>query len=81
MSLSTYWPDGRPKVWTTDPKQAEVYDYGGAPVATHNLLCPKCDQRPAVYDLSGGVFEPCGSCAKPPLPRLLSLLRRWKGHQ
>lgn len=77
MTLDTQWPDGRPKVWTTDPARAEVYDYGGAPVATHNLLCERCGRQPAVYDLGAGVFEPCGTCfAVSTFPVLLSWLTK-----
>ena len=40
----------------------KVDDYGGAPVATHNMPCNVCRDKHAVINLSTGVFEPCWSC-------------------
>ena len=42
----------------------EINDFGGAPVATHNMPCATCLKNHAVYVLSEGHFEPCWDCQR-----------------
>ena len=39
-----------------------VDDFGGAPVAEHNMPCPICRKKPAVLYLNKGQFHPCRKC-------------------
>lgn len=45
-------------------KKAEIIinDFGGSPIAEHNMPCPICLKHKAVYDLSHGFFQPCWVC-------------------
>jgi hypothetical protein len=67
-----------------------VNDFGGAPIAEHNIPCAVCWTRPAVYNLSaqkplGGKFSPCWICQEEgwflsrvqPHDPIGSLLRKW----
>lgn len=61
-----------------------VNDFGGAPVAEHNMPCPVCGVNHAVLYLNAGIFYPCRQCAREGwtllrLPRWLS--RRWRNRQ
>ncbi len=40
----------------------EVNDFGGAPVAEHNMPCAVCRVRHAVIELNAGRFSPCWPC-------------------
>lgn len=42
--------------------EIEIDDFGGAPVAEHNMPCVVCGARKAVYELSCGRFQPCWGC-------------------
>jgi hypothetical protein len=42
----------------------EVNDFGGSPVAEHNMPCAVCGRRKAVIVLNTGIFEPCWTCQK-----------------
>jgi hypothetical protein len=42
--------------------EISVNDFGGAPVAEHNMPCAVCRSRHAVLVLDKGVFEPCWEC-------------------
>lgn len=42
--------------------EIKVFDYGGSPVATHNMPCAVCRTRHAVIMLSEGIFQPCWEC-------------------
>ena len=42
--------------------QIKVDDFGGAPVAEHNMPCSVCRVEKAVLDLGTGRFEPCWKC-------------------
>jgi hypothetical protein len=44
-----------------------INDYGGSPIAEHDMPCPICTNGYAVYNLSenlpkSGVFDPCSEC-------------------
>jgi len=39
-----------------------VHDFGGSPVAEHNMPCAVCRERKAVYHLNYGWFDPCWTC-------------------
>lgn len=39
-----------------------VDDFGGAPVAEHDYVCPVCWSKAAVLLLNTGVFHPCDDC-------------------
>ena len=41
-----------------------VNDFGGAPVAEHDVVCPICGQRHAVLLLNVGRFSPCWDCQR-----------------
>lgn len=32
------------------------------PTARHNMPCPICQSRKAVYNLNDGIFKPCWKC-------------------
>jgi hypothetical protein len=36
----------------------------GGPWALHDVACPVCQERKAVLDLSGGIFQPCWRCQR-----------------
>lgn len=46
------------------PKLAEikVNDFGGSPIAEHNMPCAVCRNSHAVIDLNTGIFHPCWPC-------------------
>lgn len=61
-----------------------VNDFGGAPVAEHNMPCPVCGIKHAVLYLNAGIFYPCRQCERGGwtllrLPRWLS--RWWQNRQ
>lgn len=39
-----------------------IDDFGGAPVAQHDMACAVCQTRPAVLELATGHFQPCSDC-------------------
>ena len=39
-----------------------VNDFGGSPIAEHNMPCAVCRTNHAIYDLSAGLFTPCWHC-------------------
>lgn len=41
-----------------------VNDFGGAPIAEHNMPCAVCGCCHAVLYLNTGVFLPCWKCQK-----------------
>lgn len=44
--------------------EVQINDYGGAPVADHNMPCAVCQTEPAMLDLNSGVFHPCWMCQR-----------------
>ncbi len=49
--------------------KVKIDDFGGAPIAEHNMPCAVCHKKKAVYNLSAGhaksgVFDPCWDCEK-----------------
>ena len=44
--------------------QPKVNDFGGAPVAEHDVVCAVCRIESAVLVLNTGVFQPCWNCQK-----------------
>ena len=44
--------------------EIKVDDFGGAPVAEHNMPCPVCRKNPAVLLLNDGTFNPCHECSE-----------------
>ncbi len=41
-----------------------VNDFGGAPVAEHDVICPVCVEHPSVLFLNEGTFLPCWDCQR-----------------
>lgn len=41
-----------------------INDFGGSPVAEHNMPCAVCLINPAVYLMDSGEFSPCWRCQK-----------------
>jgi hypothetical protein len=41
-----------------------VDDFGGAPIAEHNMPCAVCGREHAVLCLNNGTFEPCWNCQR-----------------
>ena len=39
-----------------------INDFGGAPVAEHDVICPVCVEHHAVLLLNEGRFLPCWNC-------------------
>ncbi len=39
-----------------------IDDFGGAPFAEHDVICPICIEQSAVYLLNDGIFLPCWKC-------------------
>ncbi len=66
--------------------KVKINDFGGAPVAEHNMPCAVCLTEKAVYNLSAnlpksGTFDPCWGCQARGFHlvnvRKLPLLLRW----
>lgn len=59
----------------------EINDFGGAPVAEHNMPCPVCSMKPAVLILNTGTFMPCRGCQEKGWRTLkTNWLTRWLLH-
>lgn len=44
------------------PKLAKIHLEVPGPFAIHNMPCAVCSERPAVYVLCNGTYEPCWGC-------------------
>jgi hypothetical protein len=42
----------------------EINDFGGAPIAEHNMPCAVCGTNHAVLEIGFGRFSPCWECQK-----------------
>lgn len=47
-----------------DGKLADINLVIHGPVATHRMPCATCGQRPAVYIMNTGRFQPCWKCQR-----------------
>lgn len=67
-----------------------INDFGGSPIAEHDMPCSVCLKRPAVYQLSAqvpksGCFDPCRECQESgwflskvqPMDPVGKFLRKW----
>jgi hypothetical protein len=72
----------RPDVPMNELAQIVVDDFGGSPIAKHNMPCAVCRGAKAVLLMSEGRFLPCWSCHGEGwrtlrLPKWLRWLGRW----
>lgn len=42
--------------------EPQINDFGGAPVAEHDVACPVCWTKKAVLEMGSGVFQACWDC-------------------